>query len=133
MPQIFFVVVVPSIDINRSNSEEFAELVQGVQTPGALNHNKRMTHLPPGSIADSVVAAGLTSQADGKTTFAINETEQPPDRDQSFLLIVRTRRIVTHAYEQVYGEYRWIQPDLPANSQMYYRVVAGAGGSFFLP
>jgi len=64
VPQIFFVVVVPSIDVDRTNSEEFAELVQGIQAPGALNHNKRMTHLPPGSITDSIVVAGLTSQAD---------------------------------------------------------------------
>ena len=75
VPKIFFVVVVPPIAVDRPNSEEFPEFVQGSHAPGALDHNKRMTHLPPGSITDSIVAAGLTSQADGKTTFAVNETE----------------------------------------------------------
>ena len=75
VPKIFFVVVVPPIAVDRPNSEEFPEPVQGVDAPGALNHNKRMTHLPASSITDSIVAAGLTSQADGKTTFAVNETD----------------------------------------------------------
>ena len=75
VPKILFVVVMSPIDIDRSNSKEFAELVQSNQTSGALDHNKRMAHLPPGSIADAVDSAGLTSQADREATFAINETE----------------------------------------------------------
>ena len=98
-----------------------------------MNHDKRMTDLPPGSISDSIVSAGLTSQADRKTTFAINESEDPSNRDQSFLLIVRTRQFVTQRATKSYAAYRWIQPDLPANSQIYYRAVTDAGGSFFLP
>jgi hypothetical protein len=75
VPKIFFVVVMSSIDVDRSNSEEFAELVQSGQTSGALDHNKRMTHLPPGPITDPIGSAGLTSQTDREATFAVNETE----------------------------------------------------------
>jgi hypothetical protein len=64
VPKMFFVIVSSTIDVNRSNSEEFAEPVQSIQTSGALNHNKRMTYLPPGSITDSVHPAGLTRQTD---------------------------------------------------------------------
>src|SRR5258708_7263007 len=50
VPKILLVVVMSPIDIDRSNSEEFLELVQSRQTSGTLDHNKRMAHLPPGSI-----------------------------------------------------------------------------------
>jgi len=95
VPLMILVIVGPPVYIDRPHSEKVSEVMKRVQAPSALNHHKRMTDLPPGSISDSIAPAGLTSQADRKTTFAINESDDPSNRDQSFLLIVRTSRFVT--------------------------------------
>ena len=55
-----------------------------------------MGHLPSESITLPIRAAGLANQVDGEAAFAIDETDDPSDLYQSFLLIVRTGRIVTH-------------------------------------
>jgi protein involved in ribonucleotide reduction len=52
-------------------------------------------------------------------------TEDSHHVDEPFLLIFCTGRIVTARVKQVPPD----TPDFPAYSQMYYRAVAGAGGS----
>ena len=52
---------------------------------------------------------------------------------QSFLLIFCTGRIVTDAHSKMRDEYRRIQPDVPANSQIFNPRVTPGQGSYFLP
>ena len=55
---------------------------------------------------------------------------------QSFLLIFCTGRIVTDAHNTqtlIRDEYRRIQPDVPANSQIFNPRVTPGQGSYFLP
>jgi hypothetical protein len=92
---MFFVVVTPSIDIDVANSKELHESAETTEALGTLCHRKLMRHLEAGLVTPSIVPMRLSNEVDRETTFSIDETGNPSDLDQSFLLIFRIRRIVT--------------------------------------
>ena len=55
-----------------------------------------MRHLIAGLVAASAWPGRLPDEADRETSFSVYETDHPAAQlDQSFLLIVRTRHVVT--------------------------------------
>ena len=92
---MFLVIVVASIDIDVANLEELRERVKTVKAFFALCHRELMGHLETSFVPSSIVSMRLTNEVDRETTFSIDETGNPSDFDQSFLLIVRIRRIFT--------------------------------------
>ena len=95
--QIFSVIVVPAVLVEPANSEEITESLKRFDTASALDDSEPVNHLPAQTIALTIATAGLAHQADGEAALSINEAENPANRDQSFLLIACTGRIVTHA------------------------------------
>ena len=54
-----------------------------------------MDHLIAGCVAASGGAIWLPHHTDREASFSVYKTNNPADRDQSFLLIVRSPHIVT--------------------------------------
>ena len=71
------------------------ERVETLKALSTLRHRKLMRHLETGPVTPSIVSMRLSNEVDRETTFSIDETGNPSDFDQSFLLIFRIRRIVT--------------------------------------
>jgi hypothetical protein len=111
-------VVVALVHVEAAHPEELLELSEAVRTALPLRHDKPVSHLVAGSIAASSSPIGLFDEADGEATLSINETDDPADSDQSFLLIFRTVRIVTvHALRL--GRVPDGYSGFPAYSQMH--------------
>lgn len=91
--QIFFVVVVSTIAVQTSNSEVLLHHCETFGALRALCHHKLMRHLETGLVASAGCAMRLPPEMDRKTPLSVDEASNPAD--QSFLLIVRIRRIVT--------------------------------------
>ena len=92
---MFFVIVESTVQVDIANTEELLEHVQALNALGALRDCKLMAHLEASFVASAVCPLRLPDEVDRKTSFSINKTGYPADSDQSFLLIVRIRRIVT--------------------------------------
>ena len=89
-------VVVPLVAPHLCYAEERLGLVQGVETPCTLRHYELVRYLVAGLVAFSTRPITLPDEADGEASFSIYETDHPSALlDQSFLLIVRTRHVVT--------------------------------------
>ena len=90
-------VVVPAVHEDSPYLEELTELLQAADASNTLRHGKPVSDLIAGSVADSTSPARLPDEANGETSFSIHKTDHPATLllDQSFLLIVRTRHVVT--------------------------------------
>jgi hypothetical protein len=90
------VVVVPPIDVHLTRTEELAELVETVDATRALCHHEVMRDLVPGLVASSPRAITLMHKTDREASFSVYKTDHPASElDQPFLLIFRTRHVVT--------------------------------------
>ena len=87
--QIILVIVVSAVSIDASASEEILEQLEYGKTPCSLHHRKPWLHLP--SATHTLVALDRTAEA----TFSVDEADDPLLYPWSFLLIVRTDRILT--------------------------------------
>jgi len=94
---MFFVVVVSLVQIDLTNPKEVLQLAQTRKALCALCDRELMRHLDAGPVTLAISSLGLTDEVDRKATFSIHKTNNPTDLNQSFLLIVRTSRIVTAA------------------------------------
>jgi hypothetical protein len=130
--QMLAMVVVPPIGDDGPHPEELTKLVETPDARRTLCHSEFMSNLPSGSVAAPAPAAWLADEPDREASFSVYEPNDPAtELDQSFLLIVRTVRIVTavdsHLEEattstgQIHG-FSSIWPDA-------HRTVANAGGS----
>jgi hypothetical protein len=86
-------VVMPAVAVQTAHSEELMHHVETLDAFCALGHHELMRHLETGSVPSSIRSMRLSHEVDRKTSFPVDETSDPAD--QSFLLIVRIRRIVT--------------------------------------
>ena len=119
-------IVVPSVHVQAAGSEEVAKLLECLQATRALNDRKSMNHLPTQAVAFSLTTTGLAHQANGEASFPIDETENPANRYQSFLLIACTGRIVTHEpivelicqYRQILNRFSSIWPNVLPRSYL---------------
>jgi hypothetical protein len=64
--------------------------LQALEAFRALGNHKMMRHLETGSVASAIRSLGLSHDVDGKASLTIDESGNPADFDQSFLLIVRS-------------------------------------------
>ncbi len=93
--QVFFVIVVPSVNQHLSNPKKLSQFVQANNALRTLRHRKFMGNLIAGSVAFSTHPIGLSDKADGEASFSVYKTNNPAKLNQPFLLIVRTQHIVT--------------------------------------
>jgi hypothetical protein len=119
--QQFPVIVVATIDQDHANTEEGLELIKTPDALGTLGHDKLVEHLIPSSVADSAITVRLTHQAEGEASFSIYKAQNPTQRDQPFLLIVRTLHIVTEANVTHISHSSEGSSDVPAYSQILLR------------
>ena len=86
----------PPIDVHLTRSEELAELVETLNATRALCDHEVMRDLVPGLVASSPRTVRLTYETDREASFSVYKTDHPASElDQPFLLIFRTRHIVT--------------------------------------
>ena len=88
--QVLAVIVVSSIAIDLAASEEVPDQLQNVDTAFALNDKELWLHLPA-----TTHPAVLLDRA-AETAFTVDEADDPLLEFWPFLLIARTRRIVTN-------------------------------------
>jgi hypothetical protein len=86
---MFFVVVVSLVAIHTPHSEVLLHRLQTLDALRTLRNYKLMCHLESSSIAPSIRSMRLPHDVDGKTSLAIDKTDNPTNFEQSFLLIVR--------------------------------------------
>jgi hypothetical protein len=90
---MFFVVVVPAIAVQTPHAEKLLHHFETLEALRALRHHELMCHLETGPVSPSICSMGLSPKMDRKASLSVDETGNPAD--QSFLLIVRIRRIIT--------------------------------------
>ncbi len=90
---MLFVVVVPAIAVQTSHAEEVLHRFEAPDALCALCHHELMRDLDPGLVAPSFFPMGLSDEMDREASLSVDKASDPTD--QSFLLIVRIRRIVT--------------------------------------
>ena len=96
LAQVCLVVVVAPVDVDPPYSEEALELLEAAHALHPLRHGKPRGHLDAGLVADSVYTAWLPNETDREASFSVYETDHPTtELDQSFLLVFRTRHVVT--------------------------------------
>jgi hypothetical protein len=94
--QMLSVVVWPPIDVHLPHSKELAELVETRDTAGALRHHEVVRDLVSGRVASSIRSLRLPNESNREASFSVYETDHPAALlDQPFLLVFRTRHIVT--------------------------------------
>ena len=126
---MFAMVVGSSIDDDLSNAEELFELAETVDAACALRHRELMRDLPAGSVANSRPAAGLADEPNREASFSVYKTNNPAKSDQPFLLIFRTRHIVTvDVRSDVTSSAGY--SDLPAYGQMRTASLPMRGAAF---
>ncbi len=90
------VVGVPPVDVHLSRSKELAELVETIGAARALCHHEIMRDLVSGFVAPSARTVWLPYEPDREASFSVYKTDHPTtELDQPFLLIFRTRHVVT--------------------------------------
>ena len=90
------VVVMPPVDVHLPHSKELPEVVEAHDARGALRHHEVVGDLVSGCVAGSARSAWLPNETDREASFSVYETDHPAtELDQSFLLIFRTRHVVT--------------------------------------
>jgi hypothetical protein len=97
-----------------TDAKELVELTQGFQD--CVRPESQRTRGTPESRLCSLIGAflrGLVNKPYRETTFTVYKADDPTESNQPFLLVVRTRRIVTHrrvirSSERTSCEYRWI-------------------------
>lgn len=92
---MLFVVVVPAIAVQTSHAEVLLHHFEALDALRALRDHKLMRDLETGSITSPIWSMRLPPELDRKTSLSVNKAGDPAYIDQSFLLIVRIRRIVT--------------------------------------
>jgi hypothetical protein len=107
---VFPVVVVSRVHVYTANSEECLQPMKCFQASSSLWHHKVVVDLEARSVALPMWPVRLPREANGEAPFSVNETDDPADCDQSFLLIAwllrlrNTAKIVTAHLVEI-GEY----------------------------
>src|SRR5215831_13947290 len=82
-------VVVSTIHLDLTNSEELLQLVQDMHAPPSLSHDELWLNLPTQARRD------VPEKRNAETALAVDEPDDPLLESWPFLLIVRTERVVT--------------------------------------
>ena len=93
---VFPMIVVPTIRDYVANAEELTKGFEARAARFALRHRELVRDLETGSVADAARPAWLPDETDREASFSVYKTDHPAtELDQSFLLIFRTRHVVT--------------------------------------
>ena len=131
LAKVLSMVVMPPVDKDAADPEEASQLLEARAAALALRHDKPVEHLVAGCVASSPRTVRLPYEADREASFSVYKADHPAtELDQSFLLIVRTRHVVTIVNalsddtmsSAGYTGFSSIQPDA-------HRAVASTGGS----
>ena len=95
LTKVLLVVVVPLVDEDAANPEEAPELFEAARTSCALRNDEPMEHLIAGCVALPALPAWLPDETDREASFSVYKAENPAKLNQSFLLVFRTRHVVT--------------------------------------
>ena len=87
---MLFVVVIPAVAVQTAHTEVLLHHLQTLNALGALSYHKLMRYLEAGFVASTIRSMRLFDDVDRKASLTVNETDNPPNLDQSFLLIVRS-------------------------------------------
>ena len=99
LAEVLTMVVMPPVDVDATDPEEVSELLEASATPLALRYDKTMEHLIAGRVASSPRTVSLPYETDREASFSVYETDHPTtELDQPFLLVFRTRHVVTMVY-----------------------------------
>ena len=82
-------VVVPAIAVDLAATEERDHVLESVPARLALGDSERRLHLPPET------HLGTSKERGAEATLSVDETHEPSDGEESFLLVFRTSHIVT--------------------------------------
>jgi hypothetical protein len=94
--QMLAMVVVPFIHENLTDTKELTKIAEAGHALLALRYCELVSNLETSLVADSARPAWLPNETDREATFSVYETDHPTTKlDQSFLLIFRTRHVVT--------------------------------------
>ena len=89
-------VVVPPIDVDAANPEEALQPLEAGDALHPLRHGEPMRDLVAGLVASAVRPVRLPDEPDGEAPLSVYETDDPAtELDQPFLLVFRTRHVVT--------------------------------------
>lgn len=124
--EILLVVIASSIQIDLAASEEIDKIVENCPTGSTLRNGKRGLTLPTQG------HFGTSQDGGAEAPFAINESNNPADLSESFLLIVRRghsrathgRIFTAHCHNLLIGcdiraSTEPIHPGFPAYSQLH--------------
>ena len=96
LAEMLAVVVMTLVDEDPAYAEEALELFEAAPALLALSHDEPMEHLVAGCVASSFRAVRLTHETNREATFSVYKADHPAtELHQAFLLIVRTRHVVT--------------------------------------
>ena len=96
LTEVLLVVVVAPIDEDPADLEEAVKLLEAADASASLRHDEPRSDLVAGLVASPPNPIGLLDERDGEASFSVYETDHPATKlGQSFLLIVRTRHVVT--------------------------------------
>ena len=117
--QVFSVIVVSPVQDDTSASETLLQLVQNMHASSSLHHREGRLNLP------AELARAVAEDRNTEAALAVDEADDPLLGSWPFLLIIRTRRIVTGHETTVL---RWSDTagtarysGFPANSQLHSR------------
>jgi hypothetical protein len=88
-------IVVTSVDKDPADPEEQFQFFEAAEALHSLRHGKPMSDLVSGLVALPASPVWLPDEADGEASLSVYKTDHPAKSDQSFLLIFRTRHVVT--------------------------------------
>ena len=96
LTQVFAMVVVPPVDEDPAHPEEALQLLEASDALHSLRHDEPMKDLEAGLVASAVRPVWLPDEPDGEASLSVYETDDPAtELDQPFLLVFRTRHVVT--------------------------------------
>jgi hypothetical protein len=94
--QVLAMVVVPLVRENLTDTKELTEIAEAGHALLALRHRELVSNLKTSPVAGSARTAWLPNETDREATFSVYKTDHPTTKlNQSFLLIFRTRHVVT--------------------------------------
>ena len=93
---MFPVVVIPPVWNDVADAELLTETFEARDAGGALRNRELVRHLETGPVASPPHAVRLPHEANREASFSVYKTDHPAtELDQSFLLVFRTRHVVT--------------------------------------
>jgi hypothetical protein len=95
LSQVLTMVVVARAHVYPTCAEEAPKLLKRRSAADALRHYEPVRHLIPDLVASAVPPTWLPDEPDGEATLSVYKASNPAKLNQSFLLIVCTRHIVT--------------------------------------